>query len=47
MRNRELPESIDMMTGDELDDMESLVGDAEAGAFDEPFPIHDADLVDE
>ena len=47
MRDKELPESIDMMVGDELDEMESLVGDAEAGAFDEPFPIHDADLVDE
>ena len=47
MRDKELPESIDMMVGDELDEMESLVGDAEAGAFDEPFPITDADLVDE
>lgn len=47
MRNRELPESIDMMTTDELDEMEAIVGDAGAGAFDEPFPITDAELVDE
>jgi hypothetical protein len=47
MRTRELPESVDMMTSDELDEMEAIVGDAGAGAFDEPFPITDAELVDE
>lgn len=47
MRDGHLPESIDMMTGDELEDMEGMVGDAEAGAFDEPFPIHDAEIVED
>lgn len=47
MRDGLLPEELELMSDQELDDLEGIIDDAETGAFDEPFPVTEAEVSGE